>query len=441
VDDSRNSDGSRGPAPGRFLAARPVTRRAAALAAAVGAVLLVAAAAVALRPTQQARYEGEHGLAVHFEGDSVVVRWLTAGAQTGRLEVRTGERVIATVRTPSGFAHRAAFRRPAGDDDLLLGYGGDAADANRFETLIALRAPARPEVVSEPVDSVIVIGDTHGMYDALLDGLGRAGLIDEAGRWSGGRRHLVLAGDLMDRGPDVAALLWLVYRLEHEAARAGGHVHVLLGNHEIMVMMGDVRYVHPKEAEVARWHGLPYDRMYDVRSSLIGRWLASKPGVVRIGSAVITHGGLSAEHGRQGLRALDDSLRHFMSEELFYRWADTTYAVTVDSAALARRDNFFWSPESIFWHRAYVQSDTLQAELDAALSGAGGELLVVGHTAVDSIHERYGGRLLPAHTLRFGGEVVLLVREGERYLRYRVTERGVEPLGRAHLHGGAHPPD
>jgi hypothetical protein len=410
------------------LSLTPGLRRAAvpaAIAAAVGGAVAVASA---FDGTQQMRFEGEHGLAVHVEGDSVVVRWLTRAAQPGHVEVLGGERAIDSSSTPLGFAHRAAFAIPHGERNLLLRYGGTLEGVTRYETRVLLDPPARPPVVFEAVDSVFVLGDTHGMYDELMTGLHRAELVDSAGRWIGGRRHLVLAGDLMDRGPDVAGLLWTVYRLEREAERAGGRVHVLLGNHELMVMMGDLRYVNPKELHLAELHGQQYDRLYDMRTSILGRWLATKPAAISIGVTVIVHGGLSAAHARSGLRALDDSLRLFMAEDLFYRWADSTAIIPIDSMALERRTEFLVGSGSLFWHRAYVQSDTMGAELDESLAAVDGAVLVVGHTPVDSIHERYDGRLIPAHTPRFGAELLLLVRDGDRYRRYRVTDRGTEPI-------------
>ena len=48
-------------------------------------------------------------------------------------------------------------------------------------------------------------------------------------------------GDQLDRGDDERAILALLYRLEQEAQAAGGAVHVLLGNHEIMNAQGDLR--------------------------------------------------------------------------------------------------------------------------------------------------------------------------------------------------------
>ena len=74
-----------------------------------------------------------------------------------------------------------------------------------------------------------------------------AGVIDQDRHWSGGRTHLVQLGDVVDRGPDSRKALDFLMSLEKEAAAAGGQVHALIGNHEVMRMLSDMRYVTPGE--------------------------------------------------------------------------------------------------------------------------------------------------------------------------------------------------
>jgi hypothetical protein len=93
------------------------------------------------------------------------------------------------------------------------------------------------------VPRIVAMGDIHGRYDELVLTLKASKLIDSELRWTGGRDHLVLCGDLIDRGEDDRAVLDLLRRLQGEAERAGGHVHALLGNHEVMNLMRDLRYV------------------------------------------------------------------------------------------------------------------------------------------------------------------------------------------------------
>jgi hypothetical protein len=392
------------------------------LAAGLAAALMVAAA----RPvaTADSRIDGEHGLWVHATADSVRVQWLMGTPRAGWLLVQHEDSSETRHETAVGATHAVTFARPAGDR-FTLRYGAADHDAPVHETFIDLAAPNRPPVEFDAVDSLYILGDTHGSYDALVAGLRGAGLIDERLAWSGGTKHLVFAGDLVDRGPDVLQLLWFVYRLEREAARAGGRVHVLLGNHEIMVMLGDLRYVHPKEQLVADLHGVAYDRLFDVRRSVLGRWLASKPAAIRVGTVLVSHGGLRPEHVQPSLRALDDTLRTYVGEELFYLWADSTAApIAMDSATYQRREDFFFGTRSVFWHRAYIQGDeTAAADLDQLLRQQNAEVLVVGHTAVPRIEALFDGRLIAAHTPRFGAELVLLVREESGLRRFRVAGR------------------
>lgn len=93
------------------------------------------------------------------------------------------------------------------------------------------------------VERVVAISDVHGAYSAMVSTLTNAGVIDEQQRWSGGNTHLVITGDLLDRGADSRKVMELVMQLEEEAPQAGGRLHLLLGNHEVMNLVGDLRYV------------------------------------------------------------------------------------------------------------------------------------------------------------------------------------------------------
>src|SRR6266566_4929528 len=110
----------------------------------------------------------------------------------------------------------------------------------------------RAQPVSAPCDvtgieHIVAIGDVHGAYDRLTQILRAAGLADDQLHWSGAKTHLVQAGDILDRGPDSRKAEDLLRRLTDEAAAAGGQVHMLLGNHEVMRMLGDMRYTTPGE--------------------------------------------------------------------------------------------------------------------------------------------------------------------------------------------------
>lgn len=102
-------------------------------------------------------------------------------------------------------------------------------------SLGAARASAAPRIVA--------IGDVHGDLPAFKAILAQAGLVDDAGGWAGGDAVLIQVGDLVDRGPAMRATLDFAMALERDAAAKGGRAVFLLGNHEVMNMTADLRYV------------------------------------------------------------------------------------------------------------------------------------------------------------------------------------------------------
>ena len=99
------------------------------------------------------------------------------------------------------------------------------------------------------VDRLVVVGDVHGALTEFRAVLREAGIIDADDQWIAGNGHLVSVGDLLDRGDDSRAAMDLVRSLMTQAETAGGRVHMVLGNHEIMNMTGDLAYVTPGEFE------------------------------------------------------------------------------------------------------------------------------------------------------------------------------------------------
>lgn len=194
------------------------------------------------------------------------------------------------------------------------------------------------------VDRVVALSDIHGAYDALVVTLREAGVLDDSLSWSGGETHLVITGDLVDRGADSRRVMDLVMRLESEAPRAGGRVHLTLGNHEVMNIIGDLRYVADAEfaafaedesaQEREKWyrqfrHRYPADANEEnVRSAFdekappgyfghraafgpdgkYGKWLLGKPLLIVIDDTGFVHGGLPPFVAEYGLAGVNETL-------------------------------------------------------------------------------------------------------------------------------------
>ncbi|MEE8107587.1 MAG: metallophosphoesterase [Gammaproteobacteria bacterium] len=108
-------------------------------------------------------------------------------------------------------------------------------------------ADARLQYRHSGVSRVVVFADVHGAYADLTRILRQTGIIDEQNKWTGGDSYLVSLGDILDRGPRSREALDLLISLQAEAGEAGGKVLLALGNHEVMNMTGDWRYVSAQE--------------------------------------------------------------------------------------------------------------------------------------------------------------------------------------------------
>src|SRR6187397_1067978 len=108
-----------------------------------------------------------------------------------------------------------------------------------------LWAPGQPRV-AQGSTRIVAIGDIHGSLEGFTAILAAAGLTDASGAWSGGRTQLIQTGDYIDRGAGTRAVMDLLMALESQASSAGGRAIALLGNHEVMNLIGETRDVTPE---------------------------------------------------------------------------------------------------------------------------------------------------------------------------------------------------
>lgn len=222
-------------------------------------------------------------------------------------------------------------------------------------------------------DRVVAIGDLHGDLSQTLRALALAELIDAQGHWAGGDTVLVQTGDTMDRGPDSRWILELLQRLEGEAAESGGRVVCLLGNHEVMNLQGDLRYVLPADTEAFGGAAARRDALEPGGS--LGAWLRTLPALARVGDTVFVHGGLRPELAELGLEQVN---------------AQVHEAITAGGGAIL-------GPSGPLWYRGYARDPEAQAceALARALAHLDAGRMVVGHTPSrdGTIRSRCGGRL------------------------------------------------
>jgi hypothetical protein len=173
---------------------------------------------------------------------------------------------------------------------------------------------------------VIAVGDLHGDLAAGRRALRLAKVIDEHDRWIGGHSVVVQTGDILDRGNEERALAEWLDRLAEQAKAAGGALYQVQGNHEVMNVAADFRYVteagfsafagYSQGPVPSRGHEVPGQQRGRLNAFLPGGpWadrLAAHPLVLQVNDSVFVHGGLLPQHLRYGIARLNAELSAWM---------------------------------------------------------------------------------------------------------------------------------
>jgi hypothetical protein len=227
------------------------------------------------------------------------------------------------------------------------------------------------------VERIVAVGDVHADGDQLIACLRAGGVIDEQQKWIGGKTHLVQLGDLLDPGTDLKKVMDLLMALEVQAQEAGGRVHALLGNHELMIL--NDTHNDLGETEVASFGGLNEYRKAMRADGKYGKWLRSHNTVIKINDLLFVHGGLSSDYATLSLEAINTGVRDAMNHP-------------------ASR-NMAHDPQGPLWFRSLALEENPQklgGMLAPILRGYGVKHVVIGHTITGTrkITAKAGGALI-----------------------------------------------
>lgn len=300
---------------------------------------------------------------------------------------RNGYEVLSTMRSGDDW-RLARVHLPASPLPVLT---VRVANPARTTFAVPLRpAPSAVVAVQEHNPSrLLMLSDMEGQFDKFIELLRSQQVVDEDLHWKYGDGHVALVGDFVDRGQDMTALLWLIYRLDGEADAAGGQLHYVLGNHEHLAMSGRKKYWPPGLVAFAGALGEDGDERLFSSSSVLGAWLDQQPVIVRVGDHLLVHAGVSHAFlaldlnipaanalARPHLRTPPDALPD-VAEPLLGKHGLTWYR------GMALRNDRKHAPE--------LDPD---AHLQSVLSRYGAKRMVIGHSLVDDITLEQAGRLL-----------------------------------------------
>jgi hypothetical protein len=167
----------------------------------------------------------------------------------------------------------------------------------------------------------------------------------------------------------------LLMNLETQAARAGGAVHALIGNHEAMVLMDDLRYLHPGEPK--SYGGMVAFRKAMSAEGTYGRWIRSHDTAIRINDLLFVHAAITPTFSRLTLGQINARIRLELAQGR--------------SGGLAEHDSGpLWDREM-----AYLSDREGGQVLDPVLKAYGARRMIVGHNVtLSGIQPVAGGRVI-----------------------------------------------
>lgn len=259
---------------------------------------------------------------------------------------------------------------------------------------------------------VVAIGDIHADLRALRTALRTAGAIDSRDEWIGGAMTVVQMGDLIGRSNDERQVLDYLFDLQRRARKAGGTVHALIGNHEVMGGRLDNQAVGPNPFDA--WETVPGLQRDDPRlrhlppyarargAALMpggpyARQIAGLPVVLTLGETVFVHGGIVPRWARYGAERINRDVRDW----LLGHTREPDSALGVDDG------------DRVMWTRQFSASVTSEdcALLAESLKILGARRMIVAHTVHPEITARCDGRVWATDvgmSRAYGGPVEVL---------------------------------
>lgn len=313
----------------------------------------------------------------------------------------------------------------------------------------------------QDVERIVAIGDIHGDYDNFLKVLKEANIVNRRGNWIAGETHLVQLGDVPDRGPDTDKAMALLQKLETQAARDGGMVHVLIGNHEAMNIYGDLRYVDPGEYAAFRtrnsrrvrdsfyeqdierrkladpefvaddefrkqWENSIPLGMLEHRAAWsaegdIGKWVRQHNAIIKINRTLFLHAGISPDVLTLGITEINEQIRRELNGDL---------------GELPGLSEQATGP---LWYRGLATNDEAleTPHLESVLAAYDVDRVVIGHTpGLGTIVPRFEGRVLIIDTglsSYYGGFLASLLLENGKATTLQREQRTPLPDSEAGL--------
>ena len=242
---------------------------------------------------------------------------------------------------------------------------------------------------------ILVIGDLHADFNKTKELFIHFSLIDVNENWIASPKDTVVVqlGDQMDGGGRGEAesfgeldLINFMDRIHLKAEIDGGGVYSLIGNHEIMNLLGDFRYASTKDIQIQG--GIQKrQQLFSPGSDIFNKMSCTRNVILKIGDFIFVHAGILPEHinpneKTEFIKKLNKLMRLYLQGKK--TWEDHDI------------QKYFLDKKGIIWDRTYGD-ETLSKTTCKSLNQVNKLLnvghMVVGHTVQDNINSQCDDKL------------------------------------------------
>ena len=248
-----------------------------------------------------------------------------------------------------------------------------------------------------PSQRIIVIGDLHADYTALVKLFQKLELIKIQNKnitWSAKPKNTIVVqlGDQIDGGGrgigesvGELAIINFMEQLHIQAYRQGGGVYSLIGNHEIMNLLGDFRYASKKDIKMQGGEELR-KKIFSPGGDLFNKLSCTRNVILQIGNFIFTHAGIVPENvkdfkdSKTFITHVNNLMREFLQGKR-------------DKNDEEIQKYFLTKETSIIWNRHYGNETTNCNMVENVTKMLKVGHMIVGHTVQQKINSKCQNKL------------------------------------------------
>ncbi len=248
-----------------------------------------------------------------------------------------------------------------------------------------------------PKERIIVIGDLHADYTSMVKLFEKLKLIKIINKniiWDATPKNTIVVqlGDQLDGGGrgvgesfGELSIINFMEEIHFQAYRQGGGVYSLIGNHEIMNLLGDFRYASKKDIKMQGGEELR-KKLFEPGGDLFNKLSCTRNVILQIGNFIFTHAGIVPEN-----------LKDFNNSKLFIKHVNNLMREFLqgkkDQNDEEIKKYFLTKETSIIWNRHYGNEDTNCNMVENVTKMLKVGHMIVGHTVQKKINSKCQDKL------------------------------------------------